>query len=109
MLGEPLMDQKKEILKKEYDEFFKTVEEILFRHDPIGINFEFNTDEYSPEVGTIIPRLKEAHTESNVLDIVVEEFKKWFDGAEPISKQNPIYHAISKEVWEAWLKFKKLT
>jgi hypothetical protein len=31
--------------------------ELLFRHDPVGINFEVNTDEYEPKAGTILPRL----------------------------------------------------
>ena len=103
------MSQEKKILKKEYGEFYSTVEEILFRHDPIGINFDYNTDEYSPEVGTIIPRLKNAQSESDVLEIVIEEFKKWFGYGEIIKKQDPVYQIISKEIWNAWTKFKKLT
>jgi len=29
-----------------------------YRHDPIGINFEVNTDEYESEAGTILPKLR---------------------------------------------------
>ena len=45
-------------LKAEYGRLFHEVQALLFRHDPIGINFEDNVDEYAPEVGTILPRLK---------------------------------------------------
>ncbi|MFJ8916848.1 hypothetical protein [Amycolatopsis sp. NPDC102389] len=30
-----------------------SIEVLLFRHDPIGINFEYNTDEYQPEAESI--------------------------------------------------------
>jgi len=33
---------------------FAAITAVLFRHDPIGINFEINTDEYDPEAGTIL-------------------------------------------------------
>jgi hypothetical protein len=29
----------------------------FFRFDPVGLNFGANTDEYDPEVGTILPHL----------------------------------------------------
>jgi hypothetical protein len=32
-------------LKAEYGDLFDSVADILFRHDPIGINFEDNLDE----------------------------------------------------------------
>ena len=38
-------------LKAEYRELFDEVSKLLFQHDPIGINFEDNTDEYEPEIG----------------------------------------------------------
>src|SRR5258708_27143011 len=45
-------------LKVEYRHLFGQVESLLFRHDPVGINFETNIDEYDPGVGTILPRLR---------------------------------------------------
>ena len=47
--------------KRLWDEFgslYDTLNEILFRHDPIKISFGCNTDEYDPEVRTILPRYK---------------------------------------------------
>lgn len=41
-------------LRAEYGELFDSMAALLFRHDPIGINFDGeNTDEYEPEVETI--------------------------------------------------------
>ena len=43
-------------LKEEYGKLFDDLTAILFRADPVGINFEVNPDEYQPEAGTILPR-----------------------------------------------------
>ena len=37
--------------KKKYAGVFQEASAVLFRHDPIGISSEDNTDEYDPEVG----------------------------------------------------------
>jgi len=75
------------------------VEELLFRHDPIGINFETNTDEYEPEARTIVPRLHEAADEQDVLRIVHEEFVHWFgETAGPGER----YRQIASEIWQLW-------
>ena len=94
-------------IKTQFRELYTEVERILFRHDPMGINFEDNIDEYDPEVDTILPRLKTANSELDVLDIVHEEFCRWFDPDMVGSKSNPVYQAISKEVWSAWLNFSR--
>ena len=47
-------------LRAENKALFDEINEILFRHDPMGISFGDNTDEYDLEVGTILPRLREA-------------------------------------------------
>ena len=94
-------------IKTLYRGFYTEIEEILFRNDPMGINFVDNTDEYDPEVDTILPRLKTANSESDVLDIVHEEFCKWFDADMVGKKSHPVYKVIAKEVWSAWLKFSR--
>ena len=87
-------------------QLFEDVNKILFRHDPIGINFETNTDEYEPEAGTIIPRLKDCKDEEDVLNVVYEEFIRWFDQDTAGSKEK--YDLIAKDIWEVWLKSKKM-
>lgn len=87
-------------LKKNYRELYQSVSEVLFRHDPIGINFETNDDEYEPEVDTILPRLKNCDCAEDVLDVVHEEFIKWFD--EDIADDKKTYEEIAKEIWDLW-------
>lgn len=41
-------------------ELHAQISPILFRHDPMGISFESNTDKYDPEARTIQARLREA-------------------------------------------------
>jgi hypothetical protein len=55
------------------------LEQLLFRHDPIGINFEDNTDEYRAEAETITLRLPDSSGVDDVQRIVHEEFVHWFD------------------------------
>lgn len=95
-------------LKSKYKVLFGEIEQILFRHDPIGIAYvddelvADNPDEYSPEVGTILPRLDTANSVDDITKIVHEEFMHWFDDAGPKST----YGTLSVEIWEAWNRFK---
>jgi hypothetical protein len=89
-------------LRREYGKLYDEVLEILFRNDPIGINFEFNTDEYEPEVGTILPRLKEAHSPEDLQGIIHQEFVCWFDAG--IAGTKAKYAKIAQEIWDAYKK-----
>ncbi|TAK61701.1 hypothetical protein [Methylobacter sp.] len=102
--GKSIADRK--ALKEQYGALFNRISSALFEADPIGINFESNTDEYDPEAGTIIPRLKGAASVHDVEVIIHEEFCRWFssEDAGPIEK----YSAVASEVWEVWCEFKKL-
>lgn len=73
------------------------IEEVLFRHDPVGINFEHNTDEYRPEAETITRRLSEAATEHDLRRIIHEEFLHWFAAhAGSVERYDP----IAREIWQ---------
>jgi len=50
-------------LRAEYREIFDSVAALLYRRDPIGINFsgDASTDEYEPEAEIILPRLRSCH------------------------------------------------
>ena len=89
-------------LKAEYGELFDAVAEILFRHDPVGINFEDNTDEYYPETRTILPRLKSCASSQDVVTVIHEEFTQWFD--EDTAGPRERYVDIGDEVWNLWRK-----
>jgi hypothetical protein len=97
--------QARRLLKQQYGELFERVSAVLFEVDPIGINFESNTDEYEPEVGTILPRLKDASTARDVENIIYEEFCRWFD-TETVGSRGQ-YLPIAEKVWEAWREFNK--
>ena len=91
-------------LKAKYGELFEVVSEILFRNDPMGINFEFNTDEYEPEVGTILPRLKDCSSTSDAVKVIHQEFVCWFDPEIAGTEEN--YKIVAQEIWDAWKKYK---
>jgi hypothetical protein len=88
-------------LKERYRSLYDEILSILFRHDPIGINFETNTDEYAPEVDTILPRLKEAASPNELRRIIHEEFLRWF-GGEANAGPQANYDKIAQEVWAAY-------
>ena len=62
------------------------------------VNFGTNRDEYEPEVGTILPRLKDCRSAQDVLDVVYQECGRWF--AIPGDKEK--YRLPSQEIWSAW-------
>ncbi|MFL6211189.1 MAG: hypothetical protein ACJ74W_20235 [Pyrinomonadaceae bacterium] len=92
----------KDRLRLEYGSLFDSIAEILFRHDPIELNYEYNTDEYESEARTILPRLKTCHSVDDVISMVHEEFQSWFDADEAGPKER--YRNIAEEIWLLWQK-----
>src|SRR5262249_43519213 len=89
-------------LRADYRHLCDEVESLLFRHDPMGINFETNTDEYDPEVGTILPRLRSCNCGEDVCRVTHEEFVRWFgDDAGPSER----YSRIGEEIWVLYQQF----
>lgn len=84
-------------LKRVYRQAFERLNEILFQEDPVGINFEDNTDEYEPEVGTILPRLAGCGSAGEVRAVIHEEFVRWFDA--PTAGPPDSYTAIAERTW----------
>jgi hypothetical protein len=89
-------------VKRKYASLFNEASALLFRHDPIGINFEDNTDEYDPELRTILPRLSRCYSSADARKVVFEEFSKWF-GPE-IAGDETRYDQIASELWLLWSK-----
>jgi len=75
------------------------VSAILFESDPIGINFEWNTDEYDSEAETILLRLGDARGPEDVQRIAHEEFVLWFD--EKIAGPPARYAEVARAIWAA--------
>lgn len=90
-------------LKLKYGVLFESVSAILFKADLIGINFESNTDEYDPEVGTILPRLGQAKSVRDVALIVHEEFCRWFGVEESFAVEH--YQDVAEQIWSEWNVF----
>jgi hypothetical protein len=95
--------EERRLLREQYKGLYDGVSALLFRRDPIGINFEDNTDEYEAEVGTILPRLNECHSSLDVLRVVHEEFVRWFDSGTAGPRE--AYEEIASEVWILWQEF----
>lgn len=70
---------RRKVLRDEYRGLYDRLAAILFEEDPVGISFEDNTDEYEPEVDSILPRLRVCRTATDVQTVVHEEFVRWFD------------------------------
>ena len=88
---------RRKALRDEYKGLYDRLAAILFEEDPVGINFEDNTDEYEPEVDSILPRLKSCRSAHDVQLVVHEEFVRWFEAetAGPIER----YGKIARRVW----------
>jgi hypothetical protein len=90
----------REAVRQQGPQLFAAVSAAMFRHDPIGINFNTNTDEYEAEAGTVIPRLRGCSSPGDVATVLHEEFSKWFgsDTAGPKTR----YTALADEIWTLW-------
>jgi hypothetical protein len=93
-----ILAERKE-LRRQYGELYDRLSRLLFAADPIGINFDDNTDEYEPEVGSILPRLRTCSSAGDVQKVVHEEFCRWFDAdqAGPLDA----YEKIGRDIWTA--------
>jgi hypothetical protein len=90
-------------MKKQYGNLYSQVAAILFEADPVGINVGFNTDEYEPEVSTILPRLRECSSAADVQRVLLEEFTRWFS-AEVVKPEvsRDQYAGPAAKIWELW-------
>jgi len=89
-------------LNAEYRRLFDSIAALFYRHDQIGINFDFeeNTDEYEPEAGSILPKLNGCRSEADVHQDIHAEFVRWFDSG----TAGPQEHSkkIASELWQLW-------
>ena len=72
---------------------------VLFRHDPVGVNFESNTDEYETEAQWILVRPSEASGAVDVRRTAGEVFDHWFTGVRPNTGS---LNAAADEIWGIW-------
>lgn len=91
-------------LRAEYRRLYNETEALLFRHDPILINFGSNKDEYDPEAGTILPRLRTCASPQDATRVVHEEFVRWF--GHDLAGGREKYSEIGEEIWELWRRLR---
>jgi hypothetical protein len=82
------------------EQLWDEISRILFEEDSIRINFGSNTDEYEPEVRTILPRLVGCQAVEDARRVVHEEFVRWF--GERIAGPPERYDRVAERVWQAW-------
>ena len=88
------------VIKAKFGALRADVLALLFKADPVGINFETNTDEYEAEADTILPRLSSCANAADVEKVVHEEFTRWFD---PDTAGPPErYRAVAKQIWQRY-------
>lgn len=86
----------------EHRDLVDAVSALLFEADPVGINFETNTDEYDAEAETIVIALPRAGGPRDVRALTHETFVQWFDmeTAGPVER----YTEVSARIWRLWLR-----
>lgn len=86
-------------LWNKYPELYEALVGILFQHDPVRICDDSNAmqeTEYTSEVNTILPRLKEVSSIQELRQVMYEEFIRWFDqSAGPIER----YDQVAQDIW----------
>jgi hypothetical protein len=79
---------------------------ILNRHDPVGlIRMGMPEDEYEPEVGASLPRLREAAGPQDVQRVLLEAFEHWFGTRTSLFGYEEFAPAAF-EVWQAFERFR---
>jgi hypothetical protein len=95
---------RRRMLAKTYGDLFADVARIMQASDPMQlIAIGAPDDEYEPEIGTVLPRLKEATSSLDVRRIVHEEFSRWF--GDDMAGTESEYEAVSVEIWAAWQRY----
>jgi len=94
-------------LRETYGALYEKIEALLYKHDPIGLNFGDNQDEYAPEVDAILPKLNSCNTPAEVTGVIHKEFVRLFDNQ--IVGPLESYTSIGTDLWFLWQEFKATT
>ena len=88
-----------------YQRLVAAVERAINEADPIRLREVGSpTDEYSPEIATILPRLAGVQGFSDVIDVLHEGFVRWFD--QGIAGPREAYEEPARRIWAALLEFR---
>ncbi len=101
MDGAERIHLRRQHVKAKYGDLYDEVVAILYQHDPVTLRgANAPEDEYEPEAGTIVPRLREARSADDARRIIHEEFVHWFDAA--LAGPATDYAQIADDVWAVW-------
>ena len=90
-------------LKEVYHALCDDIAAVLLRHDPIGLNFGLNADEYAPEARHILPKLREVHSVEELHRAIYTVFVFLFDA--DMAGPEDAYAPIAHDVWETWKRY----
>lgn len=95
-----------QVMETRYQALVAAVERAINETDPMGLlEGGAPADEYSPEIGTIVPRIVNAQSVDEVTTILHEEFLRWF-GDDTAGPRRP-YEAPALRIWDALLQYRK--
>ncbi|MDF2758813.1 MAG: uncharacterized protein K0S99_1445 [Thermomicrobiales bacterium] len=93
-------------METRYQALVEAVERAINDADPIGLlEGGAPADEYSPEIGTIVPRVVNAQSVDEVTAVLHEEFLRWFGDDTAGPRQG--YEAPARQIWGALLEYRK--
>jgi hypothetical protein len=88
-----------------YDLLVVDVTRAINDADPVSLlEIGAPQDEYSPQVGTIVPRVTKAQSPAEVRTILDEEFQRWF--GESGVRRSEAFNVPAERIWEALLIFR---
>jgi hypothetical protein len=92
--------------KTRYLSLVAAVERAINDADPIGLlEGGAPADEYSSEIGTIVPRVVNVQSADEIISVLHEEFLRWF-GKETAGPRHA-YEAPARHIWGAVLEFRR--
>jgi hypothetical protein len=93
-------------MERRYKALATAVERAINDADPIGLlEGGAQADEYSPEIGTIVPRVGNAQSVDEITAVLHEEFVRWFGNGAAGPRQ--AYEAPARQIWPAVLEFRQ--
>jgi len=82
------------------------IERAMNEADPLGLlEGGAPSDEYAPEIGTILPRLVNAQQPDDVTSVLHEEFVRWF--GESTAGPRDAYKALAGRIWAALMQYRQ--
>ena len=93
-------------METRYESLVAAVERAINESDPIGLlEGGAPSDEYGPEIRTILPRIVNGQGLDDVTGVLHEEFLRWFGDGTAGSRQ--AYEAPALRIWDALLQYRK--